>query len=196
MAAMNGCRVLMAGMGLGNGRRERKHDQDDRRSQNSHGQLLWHDRLVVAQVPLDIAGAPGIQGPLREPGRRHRALSGAGIRCFRHSAPMRSIEPGIHQAARAYDAQLRIVELRSTIPAQAAAYDAIVNWFQRCDAPRSRRLCMAPIDVFTASSERKKSLQRRHFLDCGSWLSNASGLSSWRTCDAWRSCNSILPWNV
>jgi hypothetical protein len=43
LAAMNGCMVLMASMGFGKGRRERKHDHDDRRSQNAHGQLLQHD---------------------------------------------------------------------------------------------------------------------------------------------------------
>jgi hypothetical protein len=46
---MNGYLVLMADMGPGNGRRERKHDQDDRRSQNSHDLLLQHNRPIVAQ---------------------------------------------------------------------------------------------------------------------------------------------------
>ena len=48
VAAMNRCLVLMADMGLGNGRRKRKRDQDDRRSQNSHSQLLQHDGSIVA----------------------------------------------------------------------------------------------------------------------------------------------------
>ena len=43
---MSGGTVLMADMGLGNGRRERKRDQDDRRSQNSRYSLLQHDGLV------------------------------------------------------------------------------------------------------------------------------------------------------
>jgi hypothetical protein len=38
--------VLMADMGQGNRRRERKRDHDDRRSQNAHGQLLQHDGPV------------------------------------------------------------------------------------------------------------------------------------------------------
>jgi hypothetical protein len=45
---MNGCLVLMAEMSLGNGRRERKRDQNDRRSQNSHNLLLWHNGSIVA----------------------------------------------------------------------------------------------------------------------------------------------------
>jgi hypothetical protein len=52
LAVMNGCLVLMAEMSLGNRRRERKRDQDDRRSQNSHDLLLWHDGSIVAQVSL------------------------------------------------------------------------------------------------------------------------------------------------
>jgi hypothetical protein len=50
LAVMNGRLMLMADMGPGNRRRERKHDQDDRRSQNSHDLLLWHDGSIVAQV--------------------------------------------------------------------------------------------------------------------------------------------------
>jgi hypothetical protein len=53
----------MADMGPSNRRRERKRDQDDRRSQNSHDLWHWHDGSVVAQAPLDIAGEPGVQGP-------------------------------------------------------------------------------------------------------------------------------------
>ena len=56
LAVMNGCLMLMAEMGLGNGRRERKRDQDDRRSQNSHDQLLWHDGLIVTQVSVTYRG--------------------------------------------------------------------------------------------------------------------------------------------
>ncbi len=67
LAVMNGRLMLMADMGPGNRRRERKHDQDDRRSQNSHHLLLWHDGSIVAQVSLDIAGEPEIQGPPESP---------------------------------------------------------------------------------------------------------------------------------
>jgi len=67
LAAMNGGLVRMADMGLGNRRRKRKRDQDDRRSQNSHDLLLQHDRSIVAQAPLDIAGEPGVQGPRGNP---------------------------------------------------------------------------------------------------------------------------------
>jgi hypothetical protein len=47
---VGGGTVLMAAMGLGDGRRERKRDQDDRRSQNSHKSLLQHDGRIVAHV--------------------------------------------------------------------------------------------------------------------------------------------------
>jgi hypothetical protein len=46
LTAMNGGLVLMADMGPGNRGRERKHDQGDRGYQNSHRQLLRHDRLL------------------------------------------------------------------------------------------------------------------------------------------------------
>ncbi len=49
--SVNGSMVLVAGMGLGNGRRQRKHDQDDRRSENPQYALRQHGGLVVAQVP-------------------------------------------------------------------------------------------------------------------------------------------------
>jgi hypothetical protein len=51
--------VRMAGMGAGDGRRERKRDQDDRRSQNSHDLLPWHDGSIVAQVPPRYRGGTG-----------------------------------------------------------------------------------------------------------------------------------------
>ena len=69
LAAMNGCQVRMADMGLGNRRHERKRDQDDRRSQNSHDLLLQHDGSIVAQAGLDIAVEPGVQGPGESPTR-------------------------------------------------------------------------------------------------------------------------------
>lgn len=50
VAVMNGRLVLMAEMGLRNRRRERKRDQDDRRSQNSHSQSLQHDYSIVAHA--------------------------------------------------------------------------------------------------------------------------------------------------
>jgi hypothetical protein len=52
MAAMDVRRsmVRMAAMGLGNRRRERKHDHDDRGSQNAHNSLLQHHRPIVARV--------------------------------------------------------------------------------------------------------------------------------------------------
>ena len=50
LTAMNGCQVRMA-VGLGNGRRERKRDQDDRRSQNSHDPVLQHDALLLHKHP-------------------------------------------------------------------------------------------------------------------------------------------------
>lgn len=44
-SVVNGLLMLMTEMGLGNRRRERKRDQNDRRPQNSHDQLLRHDAL-------------------------------------------------------------------------------------------------------------------------------------------------------
>ena len=67
LAAMNGCLVLMADMGLGNRRRERKHDQDDRRSQNSHDLLLQHDGSIVAQVSLRYRRGTGNSRSSRAP---------------------------------------------------------------------------------------------------------------------------------
>jgi len=69
LAAMNGCQVRMVDMGPGSRRRERKRDQDDRRSQNPNNLLLQHDGSIVAQAPLDIAGEPEVQGPGEIPTR-------------------------------------------------------------------------------------------------------------------------------
>jgi len=68
---MNGCLVLMADMGLGNRRRERKHDQDDRRSQNSHDLLLWHNRSIAAQGPPRYRRGTGNSRSSREPDPCH-----------------------------------------------------------------------------------------------------------------------------
>jgi hypothetical protein len=44
---LRGSMMFMAGMGLDNRRRERKHDQDDRRSQNSHRLPFKHQRAFL-----------------------------------------------------------------------------------------------------------------------------------------------------
>ncbi|WP_156042019.1 hypothetical protein [Bradyrhizobium sp. URHD0069] len=67
VAAMNhrwrGSMMLMAGMGLDNRRRERKHDQDDRRSQDSHNLLFnhygsfYHTRPAQTMIPGNTRAA-------------------------------------------------------------------------------------------------------------------------------------------
>jgi len=46
-----GSMMLVAAMGLDNRRREGKHDQDDRRSQNSHDPLFHHRRSFNHNLP-------------------------------------------------------------------------------------------------------------------------------------------------
>jgi hypothetical protein len=44
----DGSMMLVAAMSLNNRRRERKHDQDDRRSQHSHNPLFNHHGSILS----------------------------------------------------------------------------------------------------------------------------------------------------
>lgn len=56
---LRGSMMLMAGMGLGNRRRERKHDQDDRRFQNSHRLPFNHQNSFLQSAAQPIyPGSP------------------------------------------------------------------------------------------------------------------------------------------
>jgi hypothetical protein len=93
LAVMSGCLVLMADMGLGNRGRERKHDQDDRRSQNSHNLLLWHDGSIVAQVSLRYRRGTGNSRSPGKPDPRHSS-------CF--ARPGRMAKPARAAITRTY----------------------------------------------------------------------------------------------